>query len=306
MKKPIILAALSLLALFAVTFYSCTTSKPVPSAQRVLSEQSNPNSTEVLVIAHRGDWRGAAENSLRAFSNAIEMGCDIVEVDVRSTADGVLVVLHDATLDRTTEGKGEMASFTAKQITSLHLKNGCGRVVDNSYVPTFEQVLELCKNKAVIHLDKGYDHFRKVYELAKKHDMVEQIMFKTSNNPQRVKADYGDLIDKLPYVPVVNLGGAKSMEFIKGHIELGALAIECVIPKVTPEVLEQLEYIRNAGIKICIGSMWSSACGGHDDDAAVDNPDQNWGWILEQGASQIMTDRPCELLEYLRSKRRHI
>lgn len=293
-----------ILPILLIALHSC---KPTaPSAERVLAEQGDPNSTEVLVIAHRGDWRGAPENSVQAFENAIKMGCDIVEVDVRRSADGGLVVMHDATLDRTTEGSGEVAALTAEHITSLRLRNGCRRVVENSFVPTFEQVLLLCKDRAVIHLDKGYELFREVYELAKKHDMVEQIMFKTSNNPERVKSDYGDLIKQIPYVPVINLGGSKTIEHIDGHIALGAVAIECVIPKVTDAVLEQLEHIRKAGVKICIGSMWPSACGGHDDDAAVEAPDDNWGWILEQGASQIMTDRPRELLEYLRNKGRHI
>lgn len=73
---------------------------------QIRKELFNPASGKVLVAAHRGDWRNACENSLEAIENAVQMGVDIVEVDLARTKDGHLILLHDNTLDRTTTGKG--------------------------------------------------------------------------------------------------------------------------------------------------------------------------------------------------------
>lgn len=296
--KRILIALFSLLCVVA-----CEERTAVDT---ILQHQADPTSDEVLIIAHRGDWRSAPENSMHAFRACIEAGYDMIEVDVRKTSDGVLVVMHDESVDRTTEGKGRVADMTAEQVTSLRLRNACGRVTDyGERVPTFEQVLLLCKDRAVIHLDKGYDLFREVYALTEKHSMTHQVMFKTSHHPSRVMQDYPDLIGKVPYVPVVGAGGKNSAAMIKEQLKLKPLAIECVIGKDTPELQADLQLIKDAGVKICIGSMWDSACAGHDDDRAVVDADAAWGWILEQGATQIMTDRPKELLEYLRANGRH-
>lgn len=66
----------------------------------------NPDSKDVLVVSHRGDWRNACENSVEAVRNASRMGVDIVEIDLGRTKDGELIVMHDDKVDRTTTGKG--------------------------------------------------------------------------------------------------------------------------------------------------------------------------------------------------------
>jgi len=73
----------------------------------------------VQVIAHRGGGRLRPENTLAAFSNAVALGADMLEMDVRATADGVLVVLHDATVDRTTDGQGRLDRLTLSALQKL-------------------------------------------------------------------------------------------------------------------------------------------------------------------------------------------
>ena len=85
----------------------------------------NPQSKSVLVVSHRGDWRNACENSLEAIENAVQMGVDIVEVDLARTKDGHLILMHDQTLDRTTTGKGKVEDHTLAEIKDLRLRNGC-------------------------------------------------------------------------------------------------------------------------------------------------------------------------------------
>src|ERR1041384_3084618 len=75
-----------------------------------------PHSKGVIVIAHRGANKFAPENTLAAFRKAIEMGCDYVELDVRRTRDGALILMHDRTVDRTTDGKGAVDQMNVSEI----------------------------------------------------------------------------------------------------------------------------------------------------------------------------------------------
>jgi glycerophosphoryl diester phosphodiesterase len=96
-----------------------------------------PADRPLLVIAHRGAASdGAAEGTLAAFQAAIDGGADWLEFDVRSTRDGVLVVLHDATVDRTTNGQGPVAELMFEQLRGLDAGGG-------ATIPTVEEVVRL-------------------------------------------------------------------------------------------------------------------------------------------------------------------
>ena len=82
----------------------------------------NPSDPSVLVASHRGDWRNACENSLEAIENAINMGVDIVEIDLARTKDGQLILMHDDKVDRTTTGKGWVKDLTLEEIKELRLQ----------------------------------------------------------------------------------------------------------------------------------------------------------------------------------------
>jgi len=94
--------------------------------------------TALQNIAHRGGSTSAPENTLAAFRTAITQGADWLEFDVQMTKDGALVVIHDETVDRTTDGTGAVHDLTLEQIRSLDAGQG-------EKVPTFEEVLELAK-----------------------------------------------------------------------------------------------------------------------------------------------------------------
>ena len=101
-----------------------------------------PALTALQNIAHRGGSTSAPENTLAAFRNAITQGADWLEFDVQMTKDGALVVIHDETVDRTTDGTGAVHDLTLEQIRSLDAGQG-------EKVPTFEEVLELAKANRV-------------------------------------------------------------------------------------------------------------------------------------------------------------
>ena len=96
------------------------------AVNNILNDFNKPSSESVLVVSHRADWRNAPENSLQAIQNCIEMGVDMVEIDLNKTKDGHLIVMHDRTLNRTTNGKGLASDYTLEEIKKMFLKNGAG------------------------------------------------------------------------------------------------------------------------------------------------------------------------------------
>jgi glycerophosphoryl diester phosphodiesterase len=122
-----------------------------------------------------------------------------------------------------------------------------------------------------------------------------------------VKQENGAVLDKVIYMPIVDLNAKNAEKNIDDFITVHPVAIECCIGKYNQEVERLLQKVRDAGIKIWINSIWASLCDGHDDDRAVElgEPDESWGWILERGGTVIQTDRPQPLLQYLKKHKRH-
>src|SRR5689334_9888215 len=123
--------------------------------------RAHGDDARILVAAHRGYWRGAPENSLPAFEQAIGHGADMIELDVMRTSDGQLVLMHDTTVDRTTNGTGSVASKTLAQIKALRLKKGLGGAqaeITDQQVPTLKEALQLIDNRALINLDKAWGY----------------------------------------------------------------------------------------------------------------------------------------------------
>ena len=102
------------------------------------------NGAMTSIWAHRGASRRAPENTLPAFELAIELGADGVELDVQRTADGELVVIHDETVDRTTNGTGAVAALTSDEVRALDASAGLPGF-GGTRVPTLLQVLELLR-----------------------------------------------------------------------------------------------------------------------------------------------------------------
>jgi glycerophosphoryl diester phosphodiesterase len=100
----------------------------------------------VVRIGHRGAAGHAPENTLAAIRKGIALGVDFVELDVRRTADGVLVVLHDETVNRTTDGKGRVDRLSLRDIEKLNAGNG-------EHIPTLEEVLMVAGGKAGLMLE---------------------------------------------------------------------------------------------------------------------------------------------------------
>lgn len=97
---------------------------------------------KISIVAHRGASGSAPENTLAAFRKAIDLGADVLELDVHQTHDSQLVVIHDATVDRTTNGKGPVKNFTAKEIQKLDAGSWFSPAYKGEKVPLLSEVLD--------------------------------------------------------------------------------------------------------------------------------------------------------------------
>ncbi|MEW6358718.1 MAG: glycerophosphodiester phosphodiesterase family protein [Planctomycetota bacterium] len=102
-----------------------------------------------LVIAHRGASGAAPENTLAALQHAVDIGAGAVEFDVRRTADGQIVLMHDGSVDRTTDGAGKVEDLTLDQIRALDAGTWKGKRFAGERVPALRDALELLKGRAM-------------------------------------------------------------------------------------------------------------------------------------------------------------
>lgn len=273
----------------------------------LVSQLHDPSTHQVMVTAHRGDWRNAPENSLQAFKNAIKMGVDIIELDLNKTSDGVIVIMHDQTIDRTTDGKGKPGDYTITELKKFHLRDGIGRIGSHT-IPTLEEVMLLVKGKVLINLDKSYDYYNEAYQILKNTGTLKQAVFKTDAVYGQVKDRYPSIIDSITFMAVVDLDKPHAMQTISDYQQhIKPVAFELNFKKDTSAVLANHILINHKGSKIWINSLWASLNAGHDDDTAIDlgNTKDSWDWLIAHGATIIQTDRPKELLSYLKKKGLH-
>ena len=109
--------------------------------------------TRLLNIAHRGASAVAPSNTLAAFEKAIELGADGAELDVQLSADGVPVVIHDFTVDRTTDGSGRVAEMSLAQLRELNAGAACGPPFASQRIPTLAEVLEAVGDRLLLNIE---------------------------------------------------------------------------------------------------------------------------------------------------------
>ncbi len=276
---------------------------PVSAITRLFDD---PQSKQVLVAAHRGDWHNFPENSLEAVLSAAEMGVDIVEIDLQMTKDGHLVLMHDKTVDRVTNGKGAVSTFSLDSLKKLRLKNGLGRVTRFG-IPTLEEVMTAVKGKVMVNLDKGYDFLVPAYAILQKTGTLTQAIAKSEYPAEKVLAENAALLRNLRYMPVVNLDRPEAAGMIAGYEkQMHAAAFELNFGSDTSAVLGRFADIRRKGARVWVNSLWASLNAGHEDDRAVSGDlEGSYDWIIARGATIIQTDRPEFLLSYLRKRGLH-
>lgn len=286
----------------AINLTSAIAQNPAQKLEQVFNRTHN----EIVVVAHRGDWRNAPENSLHALLNSIDKGFDMMELDVKMTKDSQMVVMHDNTIDRTTNGKGKVSDFTLEEIKKFKLRNGLGRVTANP-IPTFKELMMVAKNKILINVDKGNDHLPEVFKVLRETGTLQQAVVNVGDNIPYEKLISTEKIPAEAYIMVVvNMTNPNALKIIEGYRGSRKSAIQPIFNTDTLSNLKQLPQIAKNQI-VWLNSLWPSLNGGHDDDRAVEQhqkPD-SWGWLLEFNPVFIQSDRPADLIKYLKERKLH-
>jgi glycerophosphoryl diester phosphodiesterase len=136
-----------------------------------------------VIIAHRGDKTHAPENTLAAFESAAENGADAIEFDVKLTSDGQIIVLHDPTVDRTTNGDGKIYQLPFAAVRELDAGTWFSEEFKGQCIPTLDEVFETVGNR--LHMNIELTNYAtpfdslvpKVVELIKKHALQNRILF---------------------------------------------------------------------------------------------------------------------------------
>ena len=152
----------------------------------VLGEVLAQNSIEPIlkISAHRGNSLNAPENTLATFRNVLAMGVELIEIDVRTSSDGALVILHDGNLDRTTNGLGPIKNLTLKEIKKLSAGKGYGEEFVKEQIPTLEETAKLIYQWNKKHTQKTYIYVdckqvaaQPLMDILKKYKLAEESVF---------------------------------------------------------------------------------------------------------------------------------
>lgn len=126
--------------------------------------------TRPIIIAHRGFSGRYPENTLRAFKEALRLRVDAIETDVRSTKDGALVIIHDDTVDRTTDGSGYVKDLTLDEISKLDAGSWKGEEFAGEHIPTLAKTLELVEGEVMLLVEiKEPDTTHAIIETLRRH-----------------------------------------------------------------------------------------------------------------------------------------
>jgi glycerophosphoryl diester phosphodiesterase len=231
----------------------------------------------IAVIAHRGEHLSHTENTLAAFQAAIDLGADYFELDVRTTQDGKLVLMHDGTVDRTTNGKGDVANMTFDEIRALEVRGG-------GKVPTLDEALSLAHGRIGVYVDCKRISPRDVVDALEHHHMLERsVIYGGWEFLKQLAA----LQPAARVMPEANDPDHVKQIFAEGH---------------PPVIAFDARDFSGETVAIAKGAkalIYVDRLGGSDNPAA-------WEDAIRRGADGIQTDHPGELVEFLKHGRQRV
>lgn len=234
---------------------------------------------KLVVIAHRGNHVNVPENSLASYEEAIKSGADYVEIDLRTSKDGMLMILHDATVDRMTNGQGNVADKTWAELQSLQLKNPKADDPTAYRIPEFREVLRLCKNRIYIYLDFKNADVAETWKQIQAEGMEKQIVVYLNKVP-----DYKKWRSVAPQMPLMTslfdeVKNKDQLRYFLGQVKIEAL--DNIYDK------EMVQAAQSEGV-----SVWL------DVQSPSEGPEA-WNNALQKGVNGIQTDQPEVLVKYL-------
>ena len=215
-----------------------------------------------------------------AYEDAIRLGADFIEVDVQTTADGKLVLSHDATVNRCTNGQGRVAEMTFDQVEALDAGSKADATFAGTKIPTFDQALELARGKIGIYVDVKNASARDLVSHIESRGMAEHVVIYCGLN---LAKQIQEINPKLKVMPESATVEHARLLIEQLHPEVIAFSARDFVPDV-------IDAVKRAGAQIYVDRM-----------GPTDAP-EGWQSAIDAGADGIQTDRPGPLVEYLRLK----
>ncbi|HXH23381.1 MAG TPA: glycerophosphodiester phosphodiesterase [Dehalococcoidia bacterium] len=231
-----------------------------------------------LVIGHKGAAAVAPENTLASFAKAMELGAGGLECDIRATSDGVPVIIHDATLDRTTDARGEVAALTLAQVKAADASLGMPGF-RGERVPTLEELLTLVAGRCLLALEfKTMDAVGPSVPILREHDAASWCTAWAFN--AEVLRELKRLLPGLTRTQ--NVGRVESWEAVVAV----ARELECVAVSLEHHLVdaERVASAHEAGLRVY---CWTA------------NQPEDWGRLIACEVDGITTDDPGGLIAYL-------
>ncbi|MBQ2758084.1 MAG: hypothetical protein IJF31_06305 [Clostridia bacterium] len=186
----------------------------------------------IYVAAHRGLSATYPENTMEAFRAAVEAGVDQVETDIRITADGALVLIHDATLDRTTNGTGLVCEHTLEELRALDAGSWKGAAFAGCKIPTLEEFIAYVKPLEGLTLDLelkeypttgreklSYDVCDRVLAIVEENGLTDRVVINTFSGKlhEYIYGKYGKKFRQHVYYPMHHLGECELDPYSYGY-----------------------------------------------------------------------------------------
>lgn len=245
---------------------------------------------EIMVAAHRGSHLEHPENSIASFVAAVEQGVHIIELDVRQSKDGELVVVHDRTVDRTTTGTGNVNELTLSELKTLRLLHD-GQPTDQQ-IPTLREALSAVRGQVLFDLDFKVgeeEAARACYQLVEELGMEKEVLFFLYDSKLLSLC-----LDWNPDIPV--MPRARSAEEVAAIMQEPRVKVIHIDDSFYDDAL--VASMRERGIRV-----WANSLGELDRHAEQEGGDYSEFVKRMPLVNIIQTDRPVMLIDYLRSTR---
>ena len=236
---------------------------------------------KLVIIAHRGSHQKVPENTLAAYENAIIEGADYVEIDLRTTKDGYLVIMHDESTTRMTGKKGLIKDLNYNEIKALKMKSTDKEDTANYNIPDFKSVLNLCKGRINIYLDFKDADVEKTYNLIKEAGMQHHVVVYLNKEEQ-----YGRWKKVAPKVPL--------MTSLPDNLNISQL--NDLLDKI------HLDVVDNAFNDETVTQMHKRKISVWLDVQSKEEGPATWEHALKQRVEGLQTDHPEKLIKYLEDK----
>lgn len=237
-----------------------------------------------VIIAHRGEHLRHQENTLPAIQGAIDAGADFTEMDVRRSRDGEYLLMHDATVDRMTNGHGKVADLNWSELSKLVVQDRRLTNVPPSRIPLFREALPECRGRIHIYLDFKAGDRQNVADLVHAAGMELQVIVYDS---AKGLAEWSTVAPNLALITSPPRNAAKSKSVLADFVN-----------HFHPQVLDEASDAAFVADAVALGVLVWPDIQRHDEEPAY------WQSIWDRGVRGFQTDHPAELAQWLEKEGR--